>query len=154
MSFKFDKVNNKPVYQMKRREPVSKIMTDNVLTVNITDDLHDVIALFKKNKIRHIPVLEGNDVAGIISKTDINRLTFSSLFENQEGADEAVLTMLSIPQVMTHKPRVINADQPIKEVAEIFSQEEFHALPVTNNEGDLMGIVTTTDVIRYMLEQY
>lgn len=139
---------------MKRREPVSKIMTSNVLTVNKNDSLHDVIELFKKNKIRHIPVIEGKEVAGIISKTDINRLTFSSLFDNQEGADEAVLNMLSISQVMTHKPRLVNSDQPIKEVAEIFSQEEYHALPVTDQEGELVGIVTTTDVVRYMLDQY
>jgi CBS domain-containing protein len=139
---------------MKRREPVSKIMTENVLTVNVNDDLHEVVELLKKKKIRHVPVLEGKDIVGIISKTDINRLTFSSLFDNQEGADEAVLTMLSIPQVMTHKPRVVKSAQLIKDVAEIFSQEEYHALPVTDSEGELAGIVTTTDVIRYMLEQY
>ncbi|MEZ4903058.1 MAG: CBS domain-containing protein [Spirosomataceae bacterium] len=63
--------------------------------------MHEVIDLIKKNHIRHLPVLEGNNVAGIISRTDINRLTFSSLFENQEGADEAILEMLTIPQVMT-----------------------------------------------------
>jgi CBS domain-containing protein len=139
---------------MKRREPVSKIMTANVLTVNVNDDLHEVVELLKKKKIRHVPVLEGKEIVGIISKTDINRLTFSSLFDNQEGADEAILTMLSIPQVMTHKPRVVNSDQVIKDVAEIFSQEEYHALPVTDAQGELTGIVTTTDVIRYMLEQY
>jgi CBS domain-containing protein len=139
---------------MKRREPVSKIMTANVLTVNVNDDLHEVVELLKKKKIRHVPVLEGKEIVGIISKTDINRLTFSSLFDNQEGADEAILTMLSIPQVMTHKPRVVNSEQVIKDVAEIFSQEEYHALPVTDAQGELTGIVTTTDVIRYMLEQY
>lgn len=139
---------------MKRREPVSKIMTENVSTINLTDTLQEAVELIKKKKIRHIPVVSGKEVVGIISKTDINRLTFSSLFENQEGADEAILDMLTIPQIMTNKPRVIQAEQPIKEVAEIFSTEEFHALPVVNEEGDLVGIVTTTDIIRYMLEQY
>ena len=139
---------------MKRREPVSKIMTENVLTVNVNNNLHEVVDLLKRNKIRHIPVVDGKEVVGIISKTDVNRLTFSSLFDNQEGADEAVLTMLSIAQVMTHKPRLVKSDDPIKDVAEIFSQEEFHALPVIGHDGELVGIVTTTDVIRYMLEQY
>ena len=133
---------------------VSKIMTENVLTVNVNNNLHEVVDLLKRNKIRHIPVVDGKEVVGIISKTDVNRLTFSSLFDNQEGADEAVLTMLSIAQVMTHKPRLVKSDDPIKDVAEIFSQEEFHALPVIGHDGELVGIVTTTDVIRYMLEQY
>ncbi|MBB3840480.1 CBS domain-containing protein [Runella defluvii] len=138
---------------MKRREPISHIMTKNVATVQVSDDLHDVIDLVKKNHIRHVPVLEGHDVVGIISSTDINRLTFSSLFENQEGADEAILEMLSISQVMTQKPRTVEATLSIKEVAEILASEEYHALPVIEN-GQLAGIVTTTDVIKYLLEQY
>ncbi|MCA0232714.1 MAG: CBS domain-containing protein [Bacteroidetes bacterium] len=138
---------------MKRREPISHIMTKNVATVQVSDDLHDVIDLVKKNHIRHVPVLEGHDVVGIISSTDINRLTFSSLFENQEGADEAILEMLSISQVMTQKPRTVEATLSIKEVAEILASEEYHALPVIEN-GQLVGIVTTTDVIKYLLEQY
>jgi CBS domain-containing protein len=138
---------------MKRREPISHIMTKNVLTVKVTADLHEVIDLIKKNHIRHLPVMDGAEVVGIISSTDINRLTFSSLFENQEGADEAVLEMLSVPQVMTQKPRTVEASLSIREVAEILTTEEYHALPVVEN-GHLAGIVTTTDVIKYMLEQY
>src|SRR5690606_3797383 len=106
---------------MKRREPVSSVMTKNVHTVNLTDELSDVVNSLKKHKIRHIPVVDGREVVGIISRTDINRLTFGSLFENQDGADEAVLTMLSVSQVMTSKPRLVNADATIREVAEIFA---------------------------------
>lgn len=138
---------------MKRREPISHIMTKNVLTVKVTDNLHEVIDLIKKNHIRHLPVLDGKEIVGMVSRTDINRLTFSSLFENQEGADEAVLEMLTIPQVMTQKPRTVEASLSIRDVAEILTVEEYHALPVIEN-GSLVGIVTTTDIIKYMLEQY
>jgi len=139
---------------MKRREPISAIMTHNVQTVNLNDELTDVVDTLKKHKIRHIPVVDGKEVAGIISRTDINRLTFGSLFENQEGADEAVLTMLSVSQVMTARPRLVKTDATVKDVAEIFAQEEFHALPVVDDNAALVGIVTTTDIIKYLLEQY
>lgn len=139
---------------MKRREPVAHIMTANVLTVSTQDDLQEVVTLLNQKKIRHLPVVENGHVVGMISRSDINRLTFGSLFEGQEGADEAILTMLSIPQVMTHKPRVIRADQTIREVAEVFAEEEYHALPVVDEDNKLCGIVTTTDVINYILEQY
>lgn len=138
---------------MKKREPVKEIMTKEVYSVQENQKLSTVLELFRKHKIRHLPVLNGKKISGIISRTDINRLTFGALFENQEGADEAVLEILSIPQVMTGKPRVVQEDDTIKSVAEIFASEEFHALPVVEN-GELRGIVTTTDVIRYMLEQY
>ncbi|MCF1751760.1 MULTISPECIES: CBS domain-containing protein [Mariniradius] len=138
---------------MKKREPVKEIMTKEVFSVQENQKLSTVLELFRKHKIRHLPVLNGKKISGIISRTDINRLTFGALFENQEGADEAVLEILSIPQVMTSKPRVVQQDDTIKSVAEIFASEEFHALPVVENE-ELRGIVTTTDVIRYMLDQY
>ncbi len=129
-------------------------MTHNVQTVNLNDELSDVVDTLKKHKIRHIPVVDGKEVAGIISRTDINRLTFGSLFENQDGADEAVLTMLSVSQVMTARPRLVKIDATVKDVAEIFAQEEFHALPVVDDNAALVGIVTTTDIIKYLLEQY
>jgi CBS domain-containing protein len=139
--------------EMKKREPISGIMTTHVYTVQENEPLQNVVALFRKNKIRHLPVLAGKNVTGIISRTDINRLTFGALFDNQEGADEAVLEILSIKQVMTAKPKVVNSNDSIRDVALIFATEEFHALPVVDGD-ELKGIVTTTDIIKYMLDQY
>lgn len=138
---------------MKKREPVSTIMTKDVISVSEKGSLDEVVSIFKNKSIRHLPVKEGNKVVGIISRTDINRLTFGALFDNQEGIDAAVLDMLNIPQVMSDKPRTVTSDTTIREVAEIFSEAEYHSLPVVDND-ELRGIVTTTDVIKYMLEQY
>ena len=138
---------------MKKREPISHIMTKSVVTVNQNDNLKEVVTKLRSNSIRHIPVVNGKEVIGIISRTDINRLTFGALFDGQEGADEAILDMLSISQIMTSKPKTISSETIIKDLAEIFVKEEFHALPVVDN-GQLKGIVTTTDVIRYLIEQY
>ncbi|MEG0848284.1 CBS domain-containing protein [Flavobacterium plurextorum] len=138
---------------MKKREPISHIMTKSVVTVNQKDDLRKVVEKLKSNSIRHIPVVNGKEVVGIISRTDVNRLTFGALFDGQEGVDEAILDMLSISQVMTSKPRTLPSDAIIKDLAEVFAKEDFHALPVVDN-GELKGIVTTTDVIKYFLEQY
>ncbi|MDA6069266.1 CBS domain-containing protein [Flavobacterium sp. AC] len=118
---------------MKKREPISHIMTKSVVTVNENDGLRKVVETLKKHTIRHIPILRGKDVIGIISRSDINRLTFGALFEGQEGADEAILDMLTIAQVMTTKPKTVSSDTIIRDLAEIFAKEEFHALPVVDN---------------------
>ena len=139
---------------MKKREPVSQIMTASVITVDKNDhDLRDVKEIFRKEKIRHVPVMEGDKLVGIVSKNDINRLSFGALFENQGDADEAVLDMLSIDQIMSANPRSVTPETTIKEVAEIFASEHFHSLPVAEN-GSIKGIVTSTDVVKYLLEQY
>lgn len=128
-------------------------MTSHVFSVNIDNGLRDVRSLLNKHKIRHVPVVKDKSLVGIISRTDINRLTFSGMYEDQEDADDAVFEMLSIPQVMTHNPMVIRQTESIKNVAEIFASSEFHALPVVadHDKAELVGIVTTTDVIRHML---
>lgn len=64
-----------------------------------------------------------------------------------------VYDMFTVPQVMAKTPEVISSEATVKEVAEILSKREFHALPVVDN-GDLVGIVTTTDLIKYLLAQY
>jgi len=138
---------------MKKREPISHIMTKTVVTANEKDDLKKVVEKLKAHTIRHIPIVKGKEVVGIISRTDINRLTFGALFEGQENADEAILEMLTISQVMTSKPKTVSSDTIIRDLAEVFVKEEFHALPVVDN-GELKGIVTTTDVMKYLLEQY
>lgn len=138
---------------MKKREPISHIMTKTVITANEKDDLKTVVGKLRSHTIRHIPVVKGKEVIGIISRTDINRLTFGALFEGQENADEAILEMLTIAQVMTSKPKTVSPDTTIRDLAEVFVKEDFHALPVVDN-GELKGIVTTTDVVKYFLEQY
>jgi CBS domain-containing protein len=137
---------------MKLDKRVAEVMTKNVVAIERDQPLFKIVELFRKNKVRHIPVLGDKNVVGIISRTDINRLTFGALFESSDSQEETILEFLTIPQVMSSNPKVVNANEPLKKVAEIFAHEEFHALPVVE-EGKLVGIITTTDVIRMLLEE-
>ncbi len=138
---------------MKKREPVSHIMTKNVKALNVTDSLHEVMNLVKSEHVRHIPIVSGKKVVGIVTSNDLNRLTVGDLFDNQ-GGNDAFLDMLSIERLMHANPVTISDDTTIREVAEVFANSNFHALPVVNAEDELVGIVSTTDVLKYMLEQY
>jgi CBS domain-containing protein len=138
---------------MKQRELVSKIMTTHVYVVQENAPLRDAVTMIDNNNIRHLPVLKGHEVCGIISSTDVNQLMFGSLFENQKGTNEAIFEMLTIPQIMTASPQTVSPHDTIKDVAEILANADFHALPVVEN-GELKGIITSTDIIKYMLAQY
>lgn len=138
---------------MKKREHISKIMTTEMITVDVEKgDLKEARHLLESNNIRHLPVVHGEDLKGIISLTDIHRISFGGNF-GQGEVDEAIFDMLSIEQVMSHHPKTIDANDTVKEVAELLAVEEFHAVPVTEG-GKLVGIVTTTDLIKYLIEQY
>ncbi len=131
--------------------PISEIMTKEVITADEKDSLNSVVDLFKKYRIRHIPIVTNQEVIGIVSRSDINRLTFGALFDADESTDDAILSMLSIAQVMTANPTTVALETPIRNVAQIFANSEFHALPVVVGHK-IVGIVTTTDIIRYMLK--
>lgn len=138
---------------MKQRVQVSTIMTQNVVKLNITDDLTKAESLFKKNKIRHIPVVSGSKIIGMLSYTDLLRISFVDAVDEDEVIDATVYNMFTVEQVMAKNLVTISPETTIKEAAEILSNKEFHALPVC--EGDLLvGIVTTTDLIKYLIEQY
>jgi len=139
---------------MKRRELVSKIMSTNLITVNLTNNLVDAERLFNENSIRHIPVVSGDDIIGILSLTDLLRVSFVDTYGSDESdVNTAVYNMLSIEQVMVKNLVSVSSVQTIKEVAEVLAKNEFHALPVVDN-GKIVGIVTTTDLLNYLLEQY
>ncbi|MCI5059151.1 MAG: CBS domain-containing protein [Flavobacteriales bacterium] len=140
---------------MKKREPVSHIMTKEVKTININDGtLVEAKDLMEKNKIRHVPVVSGEKLVGMLSLTDIHRISFGGNFDQEKEVDAAIFDMLSVSQVMKSDLRTVKANDTIKEVAEQLAVEEFHALPVTNENGSLEGIVTTTDLVNYLIDQY
>ncbi|MGB6084224.1 CBS domain-containing protein [Moheibacter sp.] len=138
---------------MKQRVPVTQIMSKDLVTLNPTQSLYDAEKLFNKHSIRHIPVVEGERIVGVISRSDLLRISFADLNENEETVDSVVYDMYTIPQVMTRVPVSVESDATVKEVAEMLAKQSFHSIPVVDN-GKLVGIVTTTDLINYLLEQY
>lgn len=132
---------------------ISEIMTKNIIALNRDDDLEKAEMLFKRNKIRHIPVVAEEVIIGMLSYTDLLRISFAdAVYETEEEVDTLVYNMFTIDQVMAKNVVTVPSTATIKEVAKILAENEFHALPVVD-DGRLVGIVTTTDLINYLLKQ-
>ena len=138
---------------MKKIELISTIMSTNIIALNREDDLEKAEILFKWHKIRHIPVVNEVVIIGMLSYTDLLRISFADAVDETETEIETlVYNMFTIDQVMAKNVVTVPSDATIKEVAKILATKEFHALPVVDN-GCLVGIVTTTDLINYLLKQ-
>lgn len=138
---------------MKNSLAVSTIMSVKIIKLKKDDDLEKAEHLFKKHKIRHIPVVDGNAIIGILSYTDLLRISFAdAVDENEDEIESLVYNMFTIEQVMAKNVVTVSSDLSIKEVAKILAKREFHALPIVD-DGSLVGIVTTTDLINYLLMQ-
>ena len=139
---------------MIKNVPVSTIMSTNLIKLSIKDDLTKAESLFKHHKIRHIPVVHGATIIGMLSYTDLLRISFAdAIDDDEEVIDTTVYNMFTVEQVMAKKLTTITPETTVKEAAEILASKEFHALPVCD-EHLLVGILTSTDLIRYLLAQY
>ena len=139
---------------MKKREPISTIMPTHVITLHTPAALETAELIFKKQGIRHIPVVSGDSIIGMLSYTDLLRISFAdAVDETDDSVDTVVYNMFTIEQVMAKKITSISSTATIKEAAELLATTAFHALPVVD-DGNLVGIVTTTDLIKYLLDQF
>ncbi len=139
---------------MIKKALVSNIMTKKVITLRSSDSLELAEHLFKSNHIRHIPVVKGDAVIGMLSYTDLLRISFAdAVDEEEEMVDTEVYNMFTITQVMAKNILSVSSNATIKEVAEVLAKKEFHAIPVVDN-NKLKGIVTTTDLLNYLITQF
>ncbi len=138
---------------MKRNEPISKIMTREVITLSLKDSLTEAERLFKKHHIRHIPVVDQKKerILGMLSLTDLLRISFVDSYDDSADVDSAMYNMLSIGQIMANNPVKVTSTDVIKDVAILLASKEFHALPVVDDEK-LVGIITTTDLLNYLVD--
>ena len=118
-------------------EPLSTIMTKDLITVGPNDSLDKVRAIFLSKRIHHLPVVDGQKLMGLLTTYDLFKLERSA-GSNQVTAKDAMTTKLA----------TLTPNQKIGVAAEVFLENLFHALPIVEN-GNLVGIVTTFDVLKY-----
>lgn len=139
---------------MKRNEPVQSIMTRDVATANITQKLSDVRRLIAERQIHHVPVVSGTRLVGLISATDMVRLSFSAYGADERAVDAMLDHEFSIEGVMIRDVVTLDERATVREAAACLSPGTFHSVPIVDAESNLVGMVTSTDLIAYLLAQY
>lgn len=120
-------------------EPVSTIMKTSLHTATPEDNLETIHNIMKAHKIHHVPIVEGNKLAGLVTTHD--------LLKSNHRHDE--YAGIKAKEIMTVKVATVEADAKIGTAAEIFLENRFHGLPVVNEAHDLIGFLTTFDVLNY-----
>ena len=100
---------------MKRNEPIKSIMATNPLTVNITQKLSEVRKLMSEQQIHHVPVVSGRKLVGLLSATDMVRLSFSAYGADQRAVDAMLDHEFTIEQVMKKDLTTIKGTSMVRE---------------------------------------
>ena len=140
----------------RHQEAVTHLMTKNPQTIHLKTPISEVGKIFSEGKIHHLPVVDGKELIGMVSYFDLIRVSFEQSFGvTDKSAVYAVLDRtLDIEAIMTKDPVCIRAKGTIREAAEKLSTGRFHALPVVNEDHELVGIITSKDLIDYLLKLY
>jgi CBS domain-containing membrane protein len=137
--------------------PVRDIMTKNVVAVKKDADLHETARLLSEHQISGMPVIDDvSRVIGVISEADILLLagmkrehTFRDVLRSLLGEPLPVRKAGSrVHHVMSFPPITAKADDLVVDVANIFDKRRIKRLPVVDDEGKLIGIISRGDIVR------
>jgi acetoin utilization protein AcuB len=130
---------------------VSKWMTEKVITISPDSSVTDAIRLMKEKKIRHLPVVEGGILVGIISDRDIkeycpSRATTLDMYELHY-----LLAKTRVKEVMKTEVITITPDTPVEEAAMVMYDMGIGCLPVIGDKR-LRGIISDRDIFRVLID--
>ncbi|MBI3025254.1 MAG: CBS domain-containing protein [Candidatus Tectomicrobia bacterium] len=131
---------------------VRDIMTTNVVTISLDERLDLVDEIMTSGNIRHIPVTKGGRVVGIVSQRDLLRARLSSLGDYSGREAEEFLQDVDVAEVMTKDVRCADPNESVVHAAKRMLEAKIGCLPVVDKDGELVGLITETDVMRHFAE--
>lgn len=139
---------------MKKNEPIQSVMTPDPIHVESGEKVSKVRRLLASQEIHHIPVTASGKLVGIVSSTDMMKLTLEAWGSEAAAVDDMLDRQFSLEQVMQPSPQSLLDSDTVRGAAEVLSSGSFHSVPIVDERRLLVGIVTTTDLIGYLLDQY
>jgi CBS domain-containing protein len=139
---------------MKKNEKIDRILTREIITVHIAQNVSDVRKIFAENGFHHVPVVSGKKLIGIVSASDILGISVEGLGSDDRSIDAYIDHQFSIEGLMKKDLKTLSTKSTIADAAEILSDGKFHAVPVVDENDDLVGLVTSTDLIRFLRDLF
>ena len=130
---------------------VKDIMTENPVTATELMSVAEALGLLYELDVRHLPVVRGSELAGIVSDRDLRSFTASSEDDAIEAVEKARTS--NVGNFMNTDPIRVDPETNVREVVELMLTHRVGALPVCDlDTGDLLGIVSYVDVLRAVQE--
>lgn len=126
---------------------VGDVMSPNAFTLSPQATLEEAILFERKHRVRHIPIVQGTTLVGIVTDRDIKQATPSIVSGIDRDNYEVVLQTTMLEQIMTRDPVTATRATPLIDAVDLFAQRRVGCLPVVE-AGQLVGIITGTDLLR------
>ena len=128
-------------------------MTPNVYTINQNQTLLELQGLMSDDNLRRVPVLnDAGQVVGIITDRDVKLASPSEASTLSRYEASYLLSRIKVKDVMTHNVKTVYATADLADVAALMYQDHIASVPVMDEENNLCGIVTDSDVFRALVD--
>ncbi|HSN53794.1 MAG TPA: CBS domain-containing protein [Candidatus Sulfomarinibacteraceae bacterium] len=133
---------------MPGRMTVSDIMSTDVITLIEDETLAHAKSCMDRGRIRHLPVVRGRRLVGLVTHRDLLAASFSIFAEVEPAEQRRVFVTIPVAEAMHRDVVTVKPDDSVAEVAGILLDNKYGCLPVVDGAGDLVGIVTEADFLR------
>jgi CBS domain-containing protein len=124
-------------------QTVGELMTRNLVTLTETQNLAMADELLRLHRIRHLPVVRNGKLIGLVTHRDLLRAA------SQRGGADPAKQPLWASDVMVRDVKTVRADTPTREAVKLLLDNKYGCLPVVGADGQLIGIITEADVVRF-----
>jgi acetoin utilization protein AcuB len=127
-------------------------MTKAPITIKRDDSFQTALNLLRQGGVRHLPVVEGKKLVGILTDRDLRQASPSpatslSIYEIKYLLDKILVKDIMVKDVITVPPTAT-----VEFAAKLLYENKVGALPIVNEKGELVGIITETDILETFVE--
>ena len=128
-------------------------MTQKVVTLFEEDNLTGVEKGMAHFKFRHLPVVDGGKLVGLVTHRDVLRVTASPLEHGAAARTEHLFASVFVRDVMQKDVVTVRPDTPLLDAGRIMLDGKLSCLPVVDDDKTLLGIVTEGDFLKLAIAQ-
>jgi len=131
---------------------VRDVMTRKIAVLREEQNLELAERAMKAYAFRHLPVVEGDKLVGLVTERDLLRAAISTLDKAHELLDDNLKRYYFVREIMTADVVSVRPETPLLEAARILAKGKLGCLPVTEQDRTLVGIVTRSDLVEVLID--
>jgi len=133
---------------MSTQMEVGDLMTTDVVTLTEDETLAHAQRCMARGRIRHLPVVRDDRLAGLITHRDLLAASFSIFAEVEPNEQRRIFSTVRVVEAMHRDVVTVSPDLGVSQAARILLENKYGCLPVVDDENRLLGIVTEADFLR------
>jgi acetoin utilization protein AcuB len=130
---------------------VKNWMSKSVITADVNDSMQDAMRLLKEHGIRMLPVMKKGKVVGILTDRDLKRASASDATTLEVHELLYLVGKIKVKDIMTKDPITVPPDYTAEETAQVLLDGKISGAPVVDDNGQVVGTITQTDIFRVLI---